>query len=126
MIVRALLKEGDHMICVARLFRNASSQEAKQNPAENGGDAREQDTPNPHKNNSRQDENAYENKNRGKEKMRRSISHNCGMQAEGDPANKSRGDRYGRQPHSILRNLTRVSMWNVCGNRSNKCISTIS
>ena len=33
---------------------------------------------------------------------------------------------YGRQSHGAFRNLTSVSMWKVCGNRSNKCISVIS
>lgn len=121
-----MLKKGNHIIRVARLFRNASSQEAKQNPAKSGRDACKENIPGFWKNYSGQDENAYKNEKRGKKKMRRSISRNCGMQANRDAANKCRGDRYGWQPHNTLRNLTRVSMWNVCGKRSNRCISVIS
>ncbi len=46
----------------------------------------------------------------GKKSVRRSISCNHGVQAECDAAGKCRGDRYGRQPHGALRNLTSVSM----------------
>ena len=42
--------------------------------------------------------------------MGRGISGNRGMQAEYDAAGKCRGNRYGRQSHGTLRNLTSVSM----------------
>ena len=63
-----------------------------------------------HKNDSSQDENTYEYEKRRKKNMRRSIACNRGMQAQYDAAGKRRGDRYGRQPHGTLRNLTKVSM----------------
>jgi hypothetical protein len=92
------------------LLRYASAQKPKQNPAKNGSDACKENTPSFHENNSSQQENAYENEKRGKKNVRRSISRNRGMQAESDAAGKCRGDRYSRQPHDNLRNLTKVSM----------------
>ena len=98
------------MIRAPRLLCNANSQEPKQNPAKGGGDACQENTPNSYKNNSGQDENTYESEKSGKKNVRRSISHNRRMQAERDPAGKCCGDRYSRQPHGNLRNLTKVSM----------------
>jgi hypothetical protein len=66
--------------------------------------------PNSYKNDSNQDKNTYEYEKRRKKNMRRSISCNRGMQAQYDAAGKRCGDRYGRQPHGTLRNLTKVSM----------------
>jgi hypothetical protein len=98
------------VIRAPRLLCNANSQEPKQNPAKGGGDACQENTPNSYKNNSGQDEGTCENEKREQKDMGGSISHNRGMQAEHDAAGKRCGDRYSRQPHGNLRNLTKVSM----------------
>src|SRR4029077_15807270 len=101
----SLLEERDHVIGVPRLFRNASSQEPKQNPAKNGRDACKKNALDSYKNHSDQNEKAYDNKRKWKKNVRRSISPNHGVQAECDAAGKCCGDRYSRQPHGSLRNL---------------------
>jgi hypothetical protein len=104
------LEKGDYVIRVPRLFRNAGSQKAKQSPTKKGGHTCKENASNSHKNNSSQDEDACHNENRRKKKVRRSISHSQGMQAERSAARECCGDRYSRQPHGNLRNLTNVSM----------------
>jgi len=98
------------VIRIPRLFRHASAQKPKQNPAKNGSDACKENALDSHENHSGQEEKAYSNKKGGKKNVRRSISRNHGMQAERNAAAKCRGDRYSRQPHDNLRNLTKVSM----------------
>ncbi len=46
-------------------------------------------------------------------------------QASATP-HKRRGNGNARELHGARLNRTRVSMWKVCGNRSNRCISEIS
>jgi hypothetical protein len=48
------------------------------------------------------------------------------LQAEHYAATNCCGKGYGRYLHELLRNLTSVSMWNVCGNKSNKSTFSIS
>src|SRR6202040_1695019 len=58
--------------------------------------------------------------------MRSGQPRNRRAQAESDTASKRRGNRYSRKPHGARLRRTSVSMWYVCGKRSNRCISAIS
>jgi len=46
--------------------------------------------------------------------------------AEHDATSKRGGNRNGRNLHETFRSFTRVSIWKVCGNKSNRCTSAIS
>ena len=69
-----------------------------------------------------QPQSSHENK----PKMKSSQPGNKRTQAQSDTADKSRGNRHGRKFHGARFNRTSVSMWYVCGKRSNMCISAIS
>ena len=56
----------------------------------------------------------------------RSVKSSKRLQLEQSAAGKCGDNRNGRQLHETLRNLTNVSTWKVCGNKSNKCTSAIS
>jgi hypothetical protein len=106
----SLLYKRDHVIRIPRLFRNANAHESKQYPGKNRSDSRWDETSDSYKEDSGQNENSYHYERRCEEKKRSGISGNRGMQAEHDTAGECRSDRYARQPHGTLRNLTSVSM----------------
>src|SRR5260370_9643225 len=106
----SLLHQRDHVIRMPRLFRNANAQESKEQPAEKRSGGGKKEAPGLYKQDSGQNQYSNRHERSGEENKRRSISGNRGMHAEHDAAGKCRGDRYSRQPHGTLRNLTKVSM----------------
>jgi hypothetical protein len=106
-----LLNERDHVIRSARLFRNANPEESKQHPGERRSGSGKEEAPKFFlQEGFRLEREQLLSRKRRREKRRRSIPCNRGMPAQRDAAGKRRGDRYGRQPHGTLCNLTRVSI----------------
>jgi hypothetical protein len=92
------------------LFRDDSPEKTKQAPTQQGsGDSRE-DTTEFHQKDSGKKEQHGQNKEQQKKSCRRGMVNNRRLQAGNDTAGKRCGDRYGRQPHGTLLNLTSVSM----------------
>jgi hypothetical protein len=121
-----LLQESRYMIRRPWLFGDANSQKSEQSPAQKGNGGRGEEMFNSCEDESRKNEGKARYEENHQEKAGRDVCYDCRMLTERDAARKGSGDRKGRQLHDALRSFTSVSMWNVWGNRSNKCICVIS
>jgi hypothetical protein len=109
-----------------RLLRDARAQAPQDEPAKHGRDRSSRQPLRGRRHNA-----ANEQAQRQEEPI-----HQCGgcnsesrerrPKAERNTAAERRGDCDGRQLHGARLKRTSVSMWKVCGNRSNRCTSEIS
>jgi hypothetical protein len=93
-----------------RLLRNARSQKSKQRPTHQGNTSGWEEASDSCQGKACNDKSKTKKETSGEKKCRRDMGRYCRMQANCDAASKSRGNRNGRQPHGVLRNLTSVSM----------------